>query len=78
MKTLLSAKRQISIPKALCEELEMAPGSHVEWEIRDGLLIGTPLPKDAWKKLRGMIPPAAAKRGWKAFEDMRREERARG
>ena len=56
----------------------MAPGSHVEWEIRDGLLIGTPLPKDAWKKLRGMIPRTAAKRGWKAFEDMRREERARG
>ncbi|HIG82046.1 MAG TPA: AbrB/MazE/SpoVT family DNA-binding domain-containing protein [Verrucomicrobiales bacterium] len=77
MKTLLSAKRQISIPKALCEELEMAPGSHVEWEIRDGLLIGTPLPKDAWKNLPKMFTREEAKRGWNAFLEMRREERAR-
>ena len=77
MKTLLSAKRQISIPKALCDKLDLTPGAEIDWEIRQGILIGHPIQKGAWKKLRGSISKTEARRGMVAFWQLRKEERDR-
>ena len=78
MKTLLSEKRQIAIPKQLCEALDLSAGAQVDWEIQDGFLIGIPIPKGGWKKLRGSIPRHEAAQGLKTFQRARDEERRRG
>src|SRR5258708_28761909 len=53
MKTTLSAKRQVSIPKRLCDELELEPGAQIAWEVQDSKLVGRPLPKEGWRSLIG-------------------------
>ena len=40
MKSTLSARGQITIPKKIREQLGLRPGQKVEFEARDGLLIG--------------------------------------
>ncbi len=77
MKTLLSEKRQVAIPKKLCDQLELSAGGQIDWDVRNGLLIGIPIPRAAWKKLRGSIPTFEAAEGWKAFRQFRNEERRR-
>jgi antitoxin component of MazEF toxin-antitoxin module len=53
MTTTLSAKRQVSIPKRLCDELELEAGSRIAWQVRDGKLVGNPHPKEGWRSLIG-------------------------
>ena len=40
MKSTLSERGQITIPKKIREQLGLRPGQEVEFEARDGLLIG--------------------------------------
>jgi antitoxin component of MazEF toxin-antitoxin module len=51
MKTTLSEKRQVSIPKELCDKLDLQAGAQIAWEIQDRKLIGHPLPKEGWRAL---------------------------
>ncbi len=53
MTTTLSAKRQVSLPKSVCDQLELEPGARITWEVRDRKLVGRPLPKDGWRSLVG-------------------------
>lgn len=53
MKATLSAKRQISIPKPVCDQLQLKPGSRVDFEVEQGKLIGYPLPEKGWRSLIG-------------------------
>lgn len=53
MKTTISVKRQVSVPKALCEKLNLRPGAQIVWDVVDGKLIGHPLPPDGWRSLIG-------------------------
>jgi bifunctional DNA-binding transcriptional regulator/antitoxin component of YhaV-PrlF toxin-antitoxin module len=54
MTTTLSPKRQVSIPKNLCDQLKIEPGARIAWEIEDGRLVGHPLPADVIRKLTGI------------------------
>lgn len=53
MKTTLSAKRQVSIPKKVCEMLDLEPGAQIVWEVEERKLVGRPLPKEGWRSLIG-------------------------
>lgn len=53
MTTTLSEKRQISIPKDLCDQLHIEPGARIAWEVRDHKLVGYPIPKEGWRALVG-------------------------
>lgn len=54
MTSTLSAKRQVSIPKKLCDQLQLEPGARIDWEAQNGKLLGHPLPKDIIRKLTGI------------------------
>ena len=54
MKTTLSTKRQVSIPKKLCDKLALRPGSRIAWEEADGKLVGRPVPANVLDKLTGI------------------------
>ncbi len=54
MKTTLSAKRQISIPKEVCDRLALKPGTRIGWEAAEGKLIGRPIPEKVLEKLTGI------------------------
>ncbi|MEI2763230.1 AbrB/MazE/SpoVT family DNA-binding domain-containing protein [Methanothrix soehngenii] len=46
--TTLTRRHQITLPTAIVQALELAPGSQVEWSIgADGTLIGRPMPSRA-------------------------------
>lgn len=53
MKTTISAKRQVSVPKELCDQLNLQPGMQIVWEVVDGKLVGHPLPREGWRSLVG-------------------------
>ena len=53
MKTTLTARNQVSIPKALCDQLDLKPGLRIDWEISGNKLVGRPLPEKAWTQLIG-------------------------
>ena len=53
MTTTLSVKRQIAIPKEICDRLELKPGARIAWEEQHGKVIGRPLPKEGWRALIG-------------------------
>ena len=53
MKTTISVKRQVSVPKELCDKLNLRPGGQIVWDVVDGKLIGHPLPPDGWRSLIG-------------------------
>ncbi|MCS7338584.1 MAG: AbrB/MazE/SpoVT family DNA-binding domain-containing protein [Verrucomicrobiae bacterium] len=53
MKTTLSAKRQVSVPKALCDKLNLQPGAQIVWEVQHGKLVGHPMPREGWRALIG-------------------------
>ena len=78
MKTTLSAKRQVSIPKQLCDELELEPGAQIVWEVQDSKLVGRPLPKEGWRSLIGKYkggPDLVAALLKQRREDREREDR---
>ncbi len=78
MKTTLSAKRQVSIPKRICDELELAPGAQIVWEVQDRKLVGQPLPKEGWRSLIGKYkggPDLVAELLRQRHEDREREDR---
>jgi antitoxin component of MazEF toxin-antitoxin module len=78
MKTTLSAKRQVSIPKQLCDELELEPGAQIAWEVQDSKLVGRPLPKEGWRSLIGKYkggPDLVAALLKQRGEDREREDR---
>lgn len=53
MKTTLTERNQVSIPKALCDRLELKPGTRIDWDIVGDRLIGRPLPDRVWTRLIG-------------------------
>ncbi|MBI2840444.1 MAG: AbrB/MazE/SpoVT family DNA-binding domain-containing protein [Acidobacteria bacterium] len=56
MKTTVSEKGQITIPKALRESLGLEPGTELDFEERDGRLVATPVVRtDPMEKLVGLI-----------------------
>ena len=78
MKTTLSAKRQVSIPKILCDRLDLQPGARIVWEVQDNKLIGHPLPKQGWRSLIGTYkggPDLVAELLKQRKEDRERENR---
>jgi len=78
MKTTLSEKRQVSIPKVLCDKLELQPGAQIAWEIQDRKLVGYPLPKEGWRSLIGKHkggPDLVAELLKQRKEDREREDR---
>lgn len=78
MKTTLSTKRQISIPKELCDELDLEPGSKISWEVVEGRLVGRPLPTNVLEKLTGIHkggPDLVAQLLQQRREDRERENR---
>jgi len=54
MKTTLSTRNQVSIPKELCDRLELKPGTRIDWDIVGDRLVGHPLPERAWTQLIGL------------------------
>ncbi len=54
MKTTLTVRNQISIPKTLCDRLDLKPGTRIDWEISGEKLVGRPLSEHAWTKLIGL------------------------
>ncbi len=78
MKTTLSEKRQVSIPKKVCEQLELEPGAQIVWEVQDRKLVGRPLPKEGWRSLVGKYkggPDLVAELLQQRREDRAREDR---
>ena len=78
MKTTLSVKRQVSIPKRVCDELALEPGAQIAWEAADGKLVGRPLPKEGWRSLIGKHkdgPDLVAELLKQRREDREREDR---
>jgi bifunctional DNA-binding transcriptional regulator/antitoxin component of YhaV-PrlF toxin-antitoxin module len=78
MKTTLSAKRQVSIPKQLCDKLELEPGAQISWEADDGKLVGRPVPANVLDKLTGIHkggPDLVAALLKQRREDREREDR---
>ncbi len=70
----LSSKRQISIPKAICEKLGVDRGQELILEEEGGRIILQPKPKNYARALRGL-----GKRFWKNIDPLEyiRQERAR-
>lgn len=54
MKSTLSAKRQVSIPKEICDQLSLQPGARIAWEAADGKLVGRPVPENVLATLTGI------------------------
>ena len=78
MKTTLSEKRQVSIPKEICDRLELKPGSRIAWEAADGKLIGRPIPENVLDKLTAIHkggPDLVAELLRQRREDREREDR---
>ena len=53
MTTTLSAKRQVTILKEICDQLQLKAGAHIAWEEQHGKVIGRPPPKEGWHALIG-------------------------
>ena len=78
MTTTLSAKRQVSIPKRVCDQLDLEPGAQIAWEAAEGKLVGRPLPKEGWRSLIGKYkggPDLVATLLEQRREDRERENR---
>ena len=78
MKTTLSAKRQVSIPKRVCDQLDLEPGSRIAWEATDGKLVGRPVPTNVLERLTGIHkggPDLVAGLLKQRREDREREDR---
>jgi AbrB family looped-hinge helix DNA binding protein len=54
MTTTLSAKRQVAIPKEICDRLELKPGARIAWKVEGEKLIGHALPEDIIATLTGV------------------------
>ena len=58
MKSTLSERGQITIPKKIREKLGLHPGQEVEFEARDGLLIGRKrVVQDCVSRVTGILSP---------------------
>lgn len=57
MKAIISEKGQVTIPKPLRESLALTPGTEVEFEEREGLLVGRRVTDhDPLSRLVGLLP----------------------
>ena len=57
MKAVVSEKGQVTIPKALRESLALTPGTALEFEEREGLLVGRRVADhDPLSRLIGLLP----------------------
>jgi antitoxin PrlF len=69
MKAVVSEKGQITIPKPLRESLALTPGTALEFEEREGLLIGRRVTEhDPLSRLVGLLPRMDVD---KALDDLR-------
>jgi AbrB family looped-hinge helix DNA binding protein len=59
MKSTVSEKGQVTIPKPLRKKLGLGPGQILEFETRDGMLIArkAPMGVDRVEKVTGILPP---------------------
>jgi AbrB family looped-hinge helix DNA binding protein len=59
MKSTVSEKGQVTIPRPLRKKLGLAPGQILEFETRDGMLIArkAPMSVDPVEKVTGILPP---------------------
>ena len=54
MKSAISEKGQVTIPKAVRERLGLRPGTLIEFRAEEGKLVGTKaVPEDVFRKWRG-------------------------
>ena len=54
MKSIVSEKGQVTIPKLIRDQLGLAAGVVLEFEVEEGLLVGRKsLPEDVFRKWRG-------------------------
>jgi bifunctional DNA-binding transcriptional regulator/antitoxin component of YhaV-PrlF toxin-antitoxin module len=78
MTTTLSAKRQVSVPKSICDRLDLKPGAQIAWDVEGHKLVGRPLPKEGWRALIGKHkggPDLVAELLKQRREDREREDR---
>jgi bifunctional DNA-binding transcriptional regulator/antitoxin component of YhaV-PrlF toxin-antitoxin module len=78
MTTTLSAKRQVSVPKSICDRLDIKPGTRIAWDVEGHRLVGRPLPKEGWRSLIGKHkggPDLVAELLKQRREDREREDR---
>ncbi|MDL1956052.1 MAG: AbrB/MazE/SpoVT family DNA-binding domain-containing protein [Candidatus Desulfofervidus auxilii] len=79
MKTILSQKGQVVIPKEIREKLKLEKGSVFEIELQDNLIILKPVGKTLkvrhWKELRGLLK---GKYSTRQFLEERRTEKEKG
>ncbi|MEZ4517277.1 MAG: AbrB/MazE/SpoVT family DNA-binding domain-containing protein [Chloroflexota bacterium] len=60
IKTVVTGKNQLTIPAALARELNIEPGTEVEWEVKDNsyLVVRPVLSRtELAKQLEGMLRP---------------------
>ena len=78
MKTILSQKGQVVIPKEIREKLKLEKGSIFEIELQDNLIILKPVGKTLkvrhWKELRGLLK---GKYSTRQFLEKRKKDRER-
>jgi bifunctional DNA-binding transcriptional regulator/antitoxin component of YhaV-PrlF toxin-antitoxin module len=78
MTTTLSVKRQVSVPKSICDQLDLKPGARIAWDVEGRKLVGRPLPKEGWRSLVGKYkggPDLVATLLKQRREDREREDR---
>ena len=68
MKTLVSPRKQTSIPATLCREIGIEPGWELDWQLKEGVFEVTPVPPAP--ELSRRIRERA--RGWKIFAEQHR------
>ena len=57
MKSIISEKGQVTIPKALRDSLDLTPGTTLDFEEREGVLVGRRVTDpDPLSRLIGLIP----------------------
>jgi len=55
MQTTVSVRGQTVIPRKIREELGITPSTHLEWTVKNGVIIIYPLPGDPIKSAVGIL-----------------------
>ena len=55
MKTTVSTRGQTVVPREIRERMGIVPRSRLEWQIKDGLIVVTPIPPDPVRASIGIL-----------------------
>jgi AbrB family looped-hinge helix DNA binding protein len=55
IKTTMSKRGQIVVPREIRERMGIVPGSRLEWRIIDGLIVVMPIPSDPVRASVGIL-----------------------